>query len=61
MDQQKPPFGDENAEQKPRRTAMYVRMGTEHQQYSVESQVVVIREYAFRRGIKIIGNYQSCV
>jgi DNA invertase Pin-like site-specific DNA recombinase len=33
---------------------MYVRMSTEHQQYSTENQADVIREYAARRGFEIV-------
>jgi len=36
------------------RAAEYVRMSTEHQQYSTENQGDKIREYAARRGIEII-------
>ena len=35
----------------------YVRMSTEHQQYSTENQADKIREYAVRRGIDIIKTY----
>jgi DNA invertase Pin-like site-specific DNA recombinase len=39
------------------RAAQYVRMSTEHQQYSTENQADVIREYAARRGYEIIRTY----
>ena len=39
------------------RAAEYVRMSTEHQQYSTENQGDKIREYAARRGIEIIRTY----
>ena len=39
------------------RAAQYVRMSTEHQQYSTENQADKIREYASRRGIEIIRTY----
>lgn len=39
------------------RAAEYVRMSTEHQQYSTENQSDKIREYAARRGIEIIKTY----
>ena len=39
------------------RAAEYVRMSTEHQQYSTENQADVIRRYAERRGIKIVRTY----
>lgn len=39
------------------RAAEYVRMSTEHQQYSTENQADKIREYAERRGIEIVRTY----
>ena len=39
------------------RAAEYVRMSTEHQQYSTENQADKIREYAQRRGIQIVKTY----
>ena len=36
---------------------MYVRMSTEHQQYSTENQADVIREYAARRGFEIVRTF----
>jgi DNA invertase Pin-like site-specific DNA recombinase len=39
------------------RAAEYVRMSTEHQQYSTENQGDKIREYAARRGIEIVRTY----
>lgn len=39
------------------RAAEYVRMSTEHQQYSTENQAAKIREYAERRGISIVRTY----
>lgn len=39
--------------------AEYVRMSTEHQQYSTENQAQTIREYAERRGIKIVKTYSD--
>jgi DNA invertase Pin-like site-specific DNA recombinase len=39
------------------RAVEYVRMSTEHQQYSTENQAAKIREYAARRGIEIIRTY----
>ena len=41
----------------PRRAAQYVRMSTEHQQYSTQNQSDKIREYAERRGLSIIRTY----
>ncbi len=37
--------------------AQYIRMSTEHQQYSTENQADVIREYAARRGFVIVRTY----
>lgn len=39
------------------RAAEYVRMSTEHQQYSTENQAAKIREYAQQRGIEIVKTY----
>lgn len=39
------------------RAAEYVRMSTEHQQYSTENQADKIREYAVRRNIEIVRTY----
>lgn len=39
------------------RAAQYVRMSTEHQQYSTLNQEDVIREYAERRGYEIVRTY----
>src|SRR5882672_11052500 len=39
------------------RAAQYVRMSTEHQQYSTANQEDVIREYAGRRGFEIVKTY----
>jgi len=39
------------------RAAEYVRMSTEHQQYSTENQRDVIRDYAERRGMVIVRTY----
>jgi DNA invertase Pin-like site-specific DNA recombinase len=41
------------------RAAQYVRMSTEHQQYSTENQSEVLREYASRRGIQIVRTYSD--
>jgi DNA invertase Pin-like site-specific DNA recombinase len=37
-----------------RRAAQYIRMSTDHQRYSIENQKVVIAEYAFIHGSKIV-------
>jgi DNA invertase Pin-like site-specific DNA recombinase len=39
------------------RAVQYVRMSTEHQQYSIDNQCEVIREYAARRGFEIVRTY----
>ena len=39
------------------RAVEYVRMSTEHQQYSTENQREVIRQYAERRGMAIVRTY----
>jgi DNA invertase Pin-like site-specific DNA recombinase len=41
----------------PIRAAQYVRMSTEHQQYSTANQEDAIREYADRRGYEIVRTY----
>jgi DNA invertase Pin-like site-specific DNA recombinase len=41
----------------PIRAAQYVRMSTEHQQYSTENQSDVIRDYAAKRGYEIVRTY----
>src|SRR5262245_39097777 len=40
-----------------KRAAEYVRMSTEHQQYSTANQADAIREYARRRGFEIVRTY----
>ena len=39
------------------RAAEYVRMSTEHQQYSTENQSEIIRQYAERRGMTVVRTY----
>jgi DNA invertase Pin-like site-specific DNA recombinase len=52
------PANETLALEQPRmRAAEYVRMSTEHQQYSTENQADKIREYASRRGIEIVRTY----
>lgn len=41
------------------RAAQYVRMSTEHQQYSTENQAEVIQEYARKRGIEIVRTFSD--
>jgi DNA invertase Pin-like site-specific DNA recombinase len=40
-----------------KRAAIYVRMSTEHQQYSTENQGDTIREYAAKRGLEIVRTF----
>src|ERR1700733_11708274 len=49
----------EDQELPPASAAAYVRMSTEHQQYSTSNQMDVIREYAKRRGMQIIKEYSD--
>ena len=52
------PAADPGEPAKPRfRAAEYVRMSTEHQQYSTENQADKIREYAAHRGVEIVKTY----
>ncbi len=39
------------------RAAQYVRMSTEHQQYSTENQSDVIREYAQKHSMEIVRTF----
>ena len=41
------------------RAAAYVRMSTEHQQYSTSNQMDVILDYAKRRGLEIVKIYSD--
>jgi DNA invertase Pin-like site-specific DNA recombinase len=41
----------------PIRAAEYVRMSTEHQQYSTENQTEVIRQYALAHGMRVVQTY----
>jgi DNA invertase Pin-like site-specific DNA recombinase len=43
----------------PLRAAQYVRMSTEHQQYSPENQLEVIREYAASHQMEIVREYSD--
>ena len=42
-----------------KRAALYVRMSTEHQQYSTSNQMDVIRAYAKQRGLEIVKEYSD--
>lgn len=39
--------------------AQYLRMSTEHQQYSMENQSAAIKQYADSRGFEIVRNYED--
>lgn len=55
---QKEEVSSDSAMQRPLlRAAQYVRMSTEHQQYSTENQSVKIMEYAAKRDIEIVKTY----
>jgi DNA invertase Pin-like site-specific DNA recombinase len=41
------------------RAAQYVRMSTEHQQYSVENQIAAIKEYADSHGFEVVRTYSD--
>ena len=41
----------------PKRVAQYLRMSTEHQQYSTENQADAIAHYAERHGLEIVRTY----
>ncbi|MFC1482540.1 recombinase family protein [Myxococcota bacterium] len=48
---------DSAENRKPKRAAQYVRMSTEHQQYSTENQEDVIAEYATKHELEIVRTY----
>lgn len=51
---------DEQPPRSPRvRAAEYVRMSTEHQQYSTDNQAVAIRRYAEANGYEIVRTYKD--
>ena len=43
----------------PSRAAQYVRMSTEHQQYSPENQIEIIRQYAAAHNMEIVQEYSD--
>ena len=55
------PKCDRNSDpSKPRRRAVaYLRMSTEHQQYSTENQLAVIERYAAEHGMEIVATYSD--
>src|SRR5438309_4785456 len=52
-------MGRDDKEVSQGRAAVYVRMSTEHQQYSTSNQMDVIREYAKRRDLEIVKEYSD--
>ena len=48
-----------DTERRQNRAAVYVRMSTEHQQYSTSNQMDAIREYAKQRGLEIAKEYSD--
>lgn len=51
------PQGEDKKLKPPKRAAMYMRMSTEHQKYSIENQTAAISEYATKHGIEIVTEY----
>ena len=51
------PLEEHKHSKTPHRAAMYMRMSTEHQKYSVENQAVAITEYATKYGIELVKEY----
>jgi len=49
--------GDPKSVRKSVRAAQYVRMSTEHQQYSTENQAEMIARYAAEHGMEIVATY----
>jgi DNA invertase Pin-like site-specific DNA recombinase len=43
----------------PTRAVAYVRMSTDHQKYSTENQLAVIRRYAEGRAIEVVRAYED--
>lgn len=48
---------DPKTPRRPIRAAQYVRMSTEHQQYSTENQAEVIARYAEQHGMEVVATY----
>ncbi len=53
----KPTSNEGQTAARPVSAAQYVRMSTEHQQYSTSNQADVIRDYAVKRGYEIVRTY----
>ena len=43
----------------PKLAAAYARRSSKHPQFSTERQMIVIRKYAKRHGLKIVRNYSD--
>ena len=54
-----PPDAPPPVDQPLRRAAQYIRMSTEHQQYSTENQSDAIQEYAVKRGYEVVRTYED--
>ena len=55
-----PKPGPQSKPERPRRRAVaYLRMSTEHQQYSPENQMAVIERYAAEHGMEIVAIYSD--
>src|SRR4051812_31557412 len=52
-----PSVNDFQPAEAPRRAAAYVRMSTDHQQYSIANQTQTISDYAQLHGIRIVRTY----
>src|SRR4051794_17011060 len=52
-------MGKSGTQRLPNMAAAYVRMSTEHQQYSTSNQMDVIREFAKRRALEIEREYSD--
>lgn len=55
------PLRSPTEEQTPPRVpaAQYIRMSTEHQQYSTENQAKIIARYAAQRGYEVVASYED--
>jgi len=59
MGHENPSLFPDAADAPPTRAAAYVRMSTEHQQYSTENQLDIIQEYAAQHGLTIVRTYSD--
>ena len=50
-------FGHKPVKPELRRAAQYVRMSTDHQRYSIDSQVSAIAEYAHCHDMQVVRTY----